>query len=70
MSDFLRAQQVIWWSRILVDLGDDEVPPVDEGDHFSLFKSLGVCSFHQHFGPVPNLLHPHLRILEGRNLGE
>lgn len=50
--------------NLLVDLGDDEVAPVDEGDHLSLRESLSVSSFNQNFRPIPHLLHAHLSVLE------
>ena len=48
---------------LLVDLGDDEVAPVDEGDHLSHGEGLGVGSVHQNLGSVPHLLHPDLGVL-------
>lgn len=54
------------WFDILVDLGDDEVAPVDESDHFPLCEGLSIGSFYQNSRSIPNFLHPHLSILDGR----
>ena len=53
------------WSYILVDLGDSEVAPVDEGDHLSLWERLSVGSFNQNSRSIPNLLRAHLCVLHG-----
>lgn len=50
---------------VLVDLGDEEVAPVDEGDHLALGQSLGVGSLDKNLRPIPDLLRAHLLILDG-----
>lgn len=50
-------------SGIPVYLGDDEVSPVDEGDHLPLRKGLSIRSLDQNSRSVPNLLHAHISVL-------
>lgn len=54
---------------ILVDLGDDEVAPVDKSNRLSLCESLSIGSFNQNSRTIPNLLHPNLGILDRHRNG-
>lgn len=54
---------------ILVDLGDDEVAPVDKSNRLSLCESLSIGSFNQNSRTIPNRLHSNLGILDRHRNG-